>query len=180
MGNRSTLALRIQFNGEDGQRVTGQDDIQSLLPWLRDILSGFRLPHPKSTNVMKSSDVTNAIDMYWDVEPIHQVMVNSVISRCDLIETSALQVRSINFLMVFLLPADMRVIHKRESPIVVKFGPPDNSTTNRTSNSRPSPAFEAALLAIFESVGLSIPTPVEDLACASNSPRSVIRIYELL
>ena len=73
MKNRSTLALRIQFNGGDGLRVsdTGQDDIQSLLPWLRDILSSFRLQHPKSTNVMKSGDATNAIDMYWDIEPIH-------------------------------------------------------------------------------------------------------------
>lgn len=88
--------------------------------------------------------------------------------------------RVITLTRSFLLPADMRVIPKRGPAVVVKFGPPDDSTTNGASSSRPSPEFEAALVAIFENVGLSIPTPVEDLACTSDSPRSVLRIHELL
>ncbi len=65
-----TLALRIQFKEYHGQKVsrTSQDDIQSLVPWLKAILSSLHLPHPKPTNVMKSNDSNNAnvIEMFWD------------------------------------------------------------------------------------------------------------------
>lgn len=64
-----TLALRIQFNGPDGVKVssTAQSHVQSLVPWLRITLTSLRLPQPKSTNIVKPSDATS-IDMYWDVE----------------------------------------------------------------------------------------------------------------
>jgi hypothetical protein len=63
-----TLALRIQFNGRDGQHVsrTSQDHIQSLLPWLRAVLTRLHLPHPKPTNVIKPNYATSVVDMYWD------------------------------------------------------------------------------------------------------------------
>jgi len=63
-----TLALRIQFKGQNGQKVsrTSQDDIQSLVPWLKGILTTLHLPYPKSTNVMKSFDTSNVIEMFWD------------------------------------------------------------------------------------------------------------------
>jgi hypothetical protein len=65
-----TLALRIHFNGHHGFKVstTTQDNIDSLLPWLRSTLSSLRLPHPKSQNVIKPHEATSFIDMYWDVE----------------------------------------------------------------------------------------------------------------
>lgn len=63
-----TLALRIQFNGWDGQNVsrTSQDHIQSLIPWLRAVLTRLHLPHPRPTNVIKSKDATRVVEMYWD------------------------------------------------------------------------------------------------------------------
>lgn len=68
----STLALRVQFYGRDGQKVLGtsQDDIQSLLPLIRRALTSLRLPFPKSTNVFKPDDAKSIIDMYWDVVTI--------------------------------------------------------------------------------------------------------------
>lgn len=50
--------------------------------------------------------------------------------------------------------------------------PFDNSTGVGTSSSHPHPAsteLEEGLLKIFENIGLSIPTPVENLARASYS-----------
>ena len=63
-----TLALRIQFNGRSGQKVsrTSQDDIQSLLPWLRTTVKSLRQPEPKSTNVYKRDDAPGVIEMFWD------------------------------------------------------------------------------------------------------------------
>jgi hypothetical protein len=63
-----TLALRIQFKGYNGQKVlrTSQDDIQSLVPWLKAILTSLQLPHPKPTNVIKSIDTSSIIEMFWD------------------------------------------------------------------------------------------------------------------
>lgn len=65
-----TLALRIHFTGRDGVKVsaTTQDDIESLLPWLRKTLTSLRLPQPKSQNVIKPYEATSVVDMYWDVE----------------------------------------------------------------------------------------------------------------
>src|SRR6267154_1760698 len=63
-----TLALRIQFRGSNGQKVlrTSQDDIQSIVPWLKAILTKLHLPHPKPTNVIKSTDTSSIIEMFWD------------------------------------------------------------------------------------------------------------------
>lgn len=63
-----TLALCIQFKGSNGQKVlrASQDDIQSLVPWLKAILTTLHLPHPKPTNVMKSIDTSSIIEMFWD------------------------------------------------------------------------------------------------------------------
>ena len=66
-----TLALRIQFGGQDGLKVsnTSQAHVFSLAPWLRTILSGLCLPHPKQSNIVKpTTNSTGVIDMYWDVE----------------------------------------------------------------------------------------------------------------
>jgi len=65
-----TLALRIHFNRHDGLKVsaTTQDDIESLIPWLRKTLTSLRLPHPKSQNIVKPHEATSIIDMYWDIE----------------------------------------------------------------------------------------------------------------
>jgi len=66
----TTLALRIHFNGRDGLEVsaTTQDNIESLIPWLRKTLTRLRLPHPKSQNIIKPHEATSIIDMYWDVD----------------------------------------------------------------------------------------------------------------
>jgi hypothetical protein len=63
-----TLALRIQFRGYNGEKVlrTSQDDVQSLVPWLKSILTTLHLPHPKPTNVIKSIDTSSIIEMFWD------------------------------------------------------------------------------------------------------------------
>jgi hypothetical protein len=68
MKNHLTLCLRLQFDGPSGQNVS-ETDIPLLLPWLRNILTNFGLPHPRSTNVVKppSHSGTSNIDMYWDV-----------------------------------------------------------------------------------------------------------------
>lgn len=67
------LALRIRFNGRDGQKVsrTSKHDIQSLVPWLRAILSSLRLPHPKASNVFKRDDAPSTIDMFWDFSGVN-------------------------------------------------------------------------------------------------------------
>lgn len=67
-GRGCTLALRIHFKGDHGQKVlsTSKDDIQSLVPWLRDILTPLRLPHPKTTNVIKNIEASSIIEMFWD------------------------------------------------------------------------------------------------------------------
>ncbi|KAI0002527.1 hypothetical protein BJV74DRAFT_882149 [Russula compacta] len=184
-----TLALRIQFNGLDGLKVssTGQGDIQSLVPWLRDTLKSLRLPHPKPTNIVKPSDATSIIDMYWDVET-GNILVKTVIDRCSMTETSTLQERSIGLLMVtvaltrsFVLPANMREISSQKSPAMTKYCPFDNSTTCSSTNSSLSGTteLEARLVAIFESIGLSIPNPVEDLAGAAYIPKLTTYIQTL-
>ena len=67
-----TVALRIQFNGYNGQKVlhTSPDDIQSLVPWLKSILSTLQLPHPKPTNVIRRigpiGTSNSIIEMFWD------------------------------------------------------------------------------------------------------------------
>ena len=63
-----TFALRIQFKGYNGQKVlrTHQDNIQSLVPWLKVILTTLHLPHPKPTNVIKNIDESSIIEMFWD------------------------------------------------------------------------------------------------------------------
>ncbi len=63
-----TFALRIQFKGHGGDKVlyTSQNNVQSLVPWLRATLSSLHLPHPKPTNVLKSIDTSSIIDMFWD------------------------------------------------------------------------------------------------------------------
>jgi hypothetical protein len=63
-----TLAFRIQFNGQDGQKVlcTSQDDIESLVPWLWATLSSLHLPHPRPKNIIKRNDATSVIEMFWD------------------------------------------------------------------------------------------------------------------
>jgi hypothetical protein len=63
-----TLALRIRFNGWSGQKVsrTSQDDMQSLVPWLRATMQSLRLPAPKSTNVFKRDEATGVIETFWD------------------------------------------------------------------------------------------------------------------
>ncbi len=63
-----TLALRIQFKGYNGEKVlrTSQDDIQSLVPWLKVILTTLHLPHPKPTNVIKNIDTSSIIELFWD------------------------------------------------------------------------------------------------------------------
>ena len=70
MKHHMTLCLRIRFDGPSGQNVS-ETDIHSLMPWLRNILTKFRLPHPKPLNVEKHSSHhgTSDINMYWDVEP---------------------------------------------------------------------------------------------------------------
>lgn len=68
MKNHITLCLRIRFDGPSGQNVS-ETDIHSLMPWLRNILTNFGLPHPKPLNVEKlpSHYDTSDIYMYWDV-----------------------------------------------------------------------------------------------------------------
>jgi hypothetical protein len=68
-----TLALRIRFNGRDGQKVsrTGQHDIQSLAPWLRAVLSRLRIPHCKTSNVYKRDDAPSIIDVFWDYADVN-------------------------------------------------------------------------------------------------------------
>lgn len=65
-----TLALRIRFNGRNGLKVSAatQDNIESLIPWLRKTLTSLRLPHPKIQNIIKPHEATSDIDMYWDVD----------------------------------------------------------------------------------------------------------------
>jgi len=165
-----TLALRIHFNGHHGLKVsaTTQDNIESLLPWLRDTLSSLRLPHPKSQNVIKPHEATSVIDMYWDIEiakPIN--LLNQVISRCHTLEPSALKETSIGVLMVFELPVDMREIPSWKQPAVVRRYPLNDTITAGPSGShahRASTELEAELRALFQNFGLSIPNPVEDLS----------------
>ena len=79
-----TLALRIQFNGQDGLTIsnTRQGFLQSLVPWLRHILTSLRLPHPKPTNIVKPNDGIGVIDMYWDLEKTN--VRACVVHPCDL------------------------------------------------------------------------------------------------
>jgi hypothetical protein len=113
-----TLALRIQFGGQDGLKVsnTSPAHISSLAPWLRVILSDLRLPHPKQSNIVKpTSNSTGVIDMYWDVETgnvracvvypydlnipdfcifVDQFTMMGVVNRCKEVMPSILKERS--------------------------------------------------------------------------------------
>jgi len=109
-----TLALRIQFSGRDALKISGtsQDRFQSLLPWLRKILTSLRLPCPKTANFVKPYDARGIIDMFWDIEAdkvssrvlypsfstdsgwTDQPLVNIVINRCSALETSILTEKS--------------------------------------------------------------------------------------
>jgi hypothetical protein len=69
-----------------------------------------------------------------------------------------------------VLPEELREIPDWINPEIELVYSSDNSTTTGPSNPHPASAeLEEALLKIFESIGLSIPTPVENLAGASNS-----------
>jgi len=100
-----TVALRIRFDGQDGLRVlrTNQHDIPSLIPWLREILTSLRLPHPKPSNVLKPDDCTSVIEMYWDVASA-ETFVKAVTNRCRELESWTLQDMSIGLLMVYAYP----------------------------------------------------------------------------
>lgn len=76
-----TVALRIHFKGHNGQKVllTSQDDIQSLVPWLKSILTTLHLPHPKPTNVIKSADTSSIIELFWDHAESTHVRVHVLI-----------------------------------------------------------------------------------------------------
>ncbi|KAI9451777.1 hypothetical protein F5148DRAFT_1289913 [Russula earlei] len=143
----STLALRILFRGRARLRVlrTSKDDISSLLPWLRDILTDLRLPHPKSSNVIKPNDTTSAIEMYWDVE-FAQVGPRTLHQPFSLIQDTH-------------RPVDVyiRKITEFELPAVERF-----AYTEATAPA--SGELEIALLAMFDTIGLSTPGPGEDLA----------------
>ena len=85
-----TLALRIHFKGNNGQKVlrTSQDDIQSLVPWLKAILTTLHLPHPKPTNVIKRIDTSSTIELFWDHAEstdvsVHVLILLSALSRCE-------------------------------------------------------------------------------------------------
>lgn len=75
-----TFALRIQFKGENGEKVSGtsQDDIQSLVPWLKAILSILHLPHPKPSNVIKNNHTSSIIELFWDHPESTDVSVHVV------------------------------------------------------------------------------------------------------
>jgi hypothetical protein len=67
--------------------------------------------------------------------------------------------------MVFVLPENMREIPGWINPEMELICSFDNSTTTGPSSSHPASAeLEEALLKFFESIGLSIPTPVENIA----------------
>jgi hypothetical protein len=70
----------------------------------------------------------------------------------------------------------MRNIPSGESPAVERRRPVDPSTTvGPPSSSRPaSSELEVALLGVFQSVGLPLPTEVEDLARASDSSKILL------
>ncbi|KAH9965257.1 hypothetical protein BC827DRAFT_842120 [Russula dissimulans] len=106
----ATLALRIHFDGQGALRVLGtdQDDTQSLIPWLREVLTSLRLPHPKPSNVIRPNDYTSVIDMYWDLAST-QTLVRAVVNRCNELEYSTLQDRSIGFLTVYAHPLTLPV-----------------------------------------------------------------------
>jgi len=161
-----TLALRIQFKGLNGHKVlcTNQDDVQSLVPWLKTTMSSLQLPHPKPTNVLKSPDASSTIDMFWDAENV-DVLERNVTNRFRKIDRLILQQMSIDHLMVFALALNRREISSWEKPVMQILCPFDNPTSVGSSSFRGAPAeLEDALLKMFESLGVSIPTPVENIA----------------
>jgi hypothetical protein len=76
-----TIALRIQFKGSNGQKVllTSQDNIQSLVPWLKAVLTVLLLPHPKLTNVLKNIEISSIIEMFWDNPESIDVSMSSIL-----------------------------------------------------------------------------------------------------
>jgi hypothetical protein len=69
-----------------------------------------------------------------------------------------------------VLPEELREIPGWVNPEIELTCSFDNSTTTGPSSSHPaSTELEEGLLKIFESIGLSVPTPVENLAGASSS-----------
>jgi hypothetical protein len=95
-----TLALRIQFKGYNGQKVlrTSQDDVQSLVPWLKSILTTLHLPHPKPSNVIKNVDTSSIIEMFWDHAESTDVRVHvlHLPFSLDVNTTQALEANVIN------------------------------------------------------------------------------------
>ncbi|KAN0125884.1 hypothetical protein V8E52_001091 [Russula decolorans] len=173
-----TLALRIQFKGYNGTKVlrTNQNDIQSLVPWLKAILTTLHLPHPKPTNVIKTIDTI--IEMFWDHAESTARLEANVINRFKKMDGSALHQMSIDQVMLFVLPLNAREVPSWHHPVMGLLCPFDNSTSVGTSSSRPaSTELEEELLKIFESIGLSTPTPVENLASASHLIGSLLHVH---
>lgn len=160
-----TFALRIQFKGYNGQKVlrTSQDDIQSIVPWLKAILTNLHLPHPKPTNVLKSIDTSSIIEMFWDHAESTERLEANVINRLKKMDGSTMQQMSIDHLMIFVLPLNARDIPSWHKPVMGLLCPFDDSTSVGTSSSHPT-ELEEGLLKIFQSIGLSVPTPVENLS----------------
>ncbi|KAI0273041.1 hypothetical protein BGY98DRAFT_999644 [Russula aff. rugulosa BPL654] len=162
-----TLALRIQFKGYNGQKVlrTSQDDVQSLVPWLKSILTTLHLPHPKPSNVIKNIDTSSIIEMFWDHAESTDALEANVINRLKKMEGSTLQQMSIDHLMIFVLPLNTREVPSWKNPVMGLLCPFDNSPSVGTSSSNLAPTeLEEGLLKIFERIGVSIPTPVENYA----------------
>jgi len=64
----------------------------------------------------------------------------------------------------------MREIPSWQKPVMELLCPFDNSTSVGSSRSQPaSTELEEAVLKVFEGIGFSMPSPVENLAGASNS-----------
>lgn len=77
----------------------------------------------------------------------------------------------------FDLLEDMREIPSWKSPIVMIRGSFDDSTTARASSSRQASAeLETGLRAVFENIGVSVPTPVENIA-GTPSSTEFISVY---
>jgi len=160
-----TLVLRIQFKGYNGQKVlrTSQDNIQSLVPWLKVILTTLHLPHPKPTNVIKSVDTSSIIELFWDHAESTDSLERNVTNRFKKMEGSTLEPMSIDHITVFVLPLNMREVPILQKPVTGLRCPFDNSTSVGTSSSHPHPTsteLEEGLQKIFERIGVTIPTPV--------------------
>lgn len=69
-----------------------------------------------------------------------------------------------------MLPLNTREVPSWKNPVMGLLCPFDNSPSVGTSSSNLAPTeLEEGLLKIFERIGVSIPTPVENYASASHS-----------